>query len=330
MRTAVVILNWNGEAMLRRFLPSVVKYSAGKETEIIVADNASSDGSLHLLETAFPEVRVIRLSENYGFAEGYNRALAQIDADYFVLLNSDVEVSEGWLVPLADFLDRHPDTAAVQPKILKYNLLPDGSGSRTNSFEYAGAAGGYLDRYGYPYCRGRVLGVVEEDNGQYDEPIETDWASGACLMVRAEDYKQAGGMDARFFAHHEEIDLCWRLRIAGKHIRCVPASRVWHVGGGTLPQGNPRKTYLNYRNNLTMIYKNMPSERLSNVLRMRRLLDNTAALRAFLTGNISEAKAIRKARKDFNNRKRQYKHEREMIQQHRLLPPSDDTRHISI
>ncbi len=311
-----------------RFLPSVVAHSAGEDADVIVADNASTDGSLRLLEEKFPSVRVIRLEENYGFAEGYNRALSQVEADYFVLLNSDVEVSKGWLAPLTSFLDARPDVAAVQPKILKYDLSA-GEG-KTNSFEYAGASGGFLDKYGYPYCRGRLLDAVEEDRGQYDEPMEVDWASGACLVIRAQDYRAAGGLDAGFFAHHEEIDLCWRLRIAGKRIFCLPESKVWHVGGATLPQGNPRKTYLNYRNNLTMIYKNMPDGRLGKVLMMRRLLDNAAALRAFLSGNGAEARAIRRARKDFYHLKEQYKNNREMIQCNRRMPAATDTRGISI
>ncbi len=327
MKTAVVILNWNGEAVLRRFLPSVVAHSAGSDVSVIVADNASTDGSLRLLEEKFPSVRVIRLSENYGFAEGYNRALEQVDADCFVLLNSDVEVSRGWLAPLTAFLEKHPDVAAVQPKILKYDLAGKG---KTNNFEYAGASGGFIDKFGYPYCRGRLYGSVETDCGQYDEPMEIDWATGACMAVRAEDYLAAGGLDGNFFAHQEEIDLCWRLRIAGKRIFCLPQSKVWHVGGATLPQGNPRKTYLNFRNNLTMIYKNMPGERVGKVLFARRVLDNIKALQTFLTGHFAEAKAIRRARNDFKRLRKQYQNEREMIQNNRQLPAANDTRHISL
>ncbi len=328
MKTAVVILNWNGETVMRRFLPSVVRHTLAPDVSVMVADNASTDGSLRLLEEDFPAVGIIRLDKNYGFAEGYNRALAQVEADYFVLLNSDVEVYEGWLSPLIAFLDNHPDVAAVQPKILKYKSSD--AESAYDSFEYAGAAGGFIDKYGYPFCRGRLLDVVEDDNGQYNEPMETDWASGACLVIRAEDYKSSGGLDARFFAHQEEIDLCWRLRIAGKRIFCLPESKVRHVGGATLPQGNPRKTYLNYRNNLSMIYKNMPDCRLAGVLRMRRFLDNTAAFQALLKGNLPEAKAIIKARKDFNNLKRQLREDRIKIQSNRQLPPKDDTRSLSL
>ncbi len=324
MTAAVVILNWNGEALLRQFLPSVLKYTDPLVGSVYVADNASTDGSLRLLEESFPQVRVVPLAENYGFAEGYNRALAQIEADYFVLLNSDVEVADIWLTPLLAFLSAHPDVSAVQPKILKYSN-PSPAETAPYSFEYAGAAGGFLDKYGYPFCRGRLFSTIEEDEGQYDEPMEVQWASGACLVVRADDYRLAGGLDGRFFAHHEEIDLCWRLRVMGKKIYCLPESKVFHVGGASLPQGSPRKTYLNYRNNLTLIYKNMPRQRVGKVLRMRCLLDNIAALKELLTGHLSEAQSIRKARKDFNNWKEQFKHERDMLQQSRQLSPKSDT-----
>ncbi len=325
MKTAVVILNWNGAELLKRFLPSVVAHTQGEDVSVVVADNASTDSSLTVLHEEFPMVRVIVLDKNYGFAEGYNRALAQIVADYFVLLNSDVAVDEGWLRPLTDHLDTHEDVAIVQPKILKY-----GDEGPTSTFEYAGASGGFIDKYGYPYCRGRVMDTVEEDAGQYDAPMEIHWATGACLAVRATDYKAVGGMDARFFAHQEEIDLCWRLRIRGKRIFCLPQSRVWHVGGASLPQGNPRKTYLNFRNNLTTIYKNMPSSRLSSVLRMRKFLDHVAALRAFLTGNLTEARAILRARKDFNANIEQFTPDRDMIQSQRQMDPTRDTTSFSL
>ncbi len=325
MKTAVVILNWNGATLLRRFLPSVVKHSVGQDACVVVADNASTDSSLELLREEFPMVEVIALDQNYGFAEGYNRALEQVEADYFVLLNSDVEVSHGWLGPLIDFMEAHEDVAVVQPKLLKY-----GDNGPTSAFEYAGACGGFIDMYGYPYCRGRVMDTVEEDVGQYDAPMEVHWASGACLVVRATDYKAAGGMDARFFAHQEEIDLCWRLRILGKRIFCLPQSHVWHVGGASLPQGNPRKTYLNFRNNLFTIYKNMPLSRLSSTLRMRRFLDHLAATRALLVGNISEARAIQRARRDFKTNIKQFTPDRNMIQQHRQLDPTRDTTAFSV
>ncbi len=328
-KVAVVILNWNGASMLRHFLPSVVEHTAAHDVSIIVADNGSTDDSLQFLADAFPQVMVITLPENYGFAEGYNRALAQVDADYFLLLNSDVLVSEGWLTPLLTFIENHPDVAAVQPKILKYVLSPTG-GEPSSTFEYAGAAGGYIDRYGYPYCRGRLLDTIEEDKGQYDDAAEVDWASGACLLIRAADYRAMGGMDAQFFAHQEEIDLCWRLRIAGRHIFCCPESKVWHVGGATLPQGDPRKTFLNYRNNLTMLYKNMPRERLSAVLRRRRLIDNMTAVGYLLTGRHQLARAVWAGRKAFAAWKNEMQKKREKIQSSRRLSTSSDTRSLSL
>ncbi|MBS5298429.1 MAG: glycosyltransferase family 2 protein [Prevotella sp.] len=267
-KVAIVILNWNGQKMLAKYLPNVIEYSR-QDAEIWVADNSSSDGSMHLLETQFPQVKTIVLEQNFGFAEGYNRALKQIDATYYVLLNSDVEVSHHWLTPLIEFMDSHQQVAACQPKLLaEYDK---------DSFEYAGACGGFLDKYGYPFCRGRIFDTVERDNGQYDYQQEILWATGACMMIRSKDYWTAGGLDGRFFAHNEEIDLCWRLRLMGRKIYCIPESEVYHVGGGTLPKSNPMKTYLNFRNNLTMLYKNLSDTELSHVMRMRRFLDYLAA-----------------------------------------------------
>ena len=254
IKTAVVILNWNGEAMLRQFLPSVIACSCLEGTEIYVADNASTDASCEVVEKEFPSVRLIRLDKNYGFADGYNYALQKIDAEYAVLLNSDVEVTEGWLQPMVDYLDTHPETVACQPKIRAYR--------HRNLFEYAGASGGFIDRYGYPFCRGRVFESVEEDKGQYDEVIPVFWATGAALMIRLDVYRNVGGLDGRFFAHMEEIDLCWRLRSRGYQLVCIPSSTVYHVGGATLKKENPRKTFLNFRNNLLMLYKNLPEEEL--------------------------------------------------------------------
>ncbi len=309
MKTAVVILNWNGAAMLRRFLPSVIRYTADV-ADIVVADNASSDGSVDMLKAEFPSVRIITLDKNYGFAGGYNMALRQVEAEYYVLLNSDVEVTPQWLNVLQDYMDAHPDCAACQPKLL--------SESRRNHFEYAGASGGFLDRYGYPFCRGRIFDVVERDSGQYDMPIPVLWATGACLMVRSKDYWDAGALDERFFAHNEEIDLCWRLRIMGRSIYCLPASYVYHVGGGTLPKGNPRKTYLNFRNNLTMLYKNLPERDLRHVMRVRRWLDYVAALQTLVFNrNIGDFKAILRARRDFHAWLPQFRDDRERIQQSR-------------
>lgn len=273
MKVAIVILNWNGRKMMEQYLPSVVEYSRG-EAEVIVADNASTDDSVVWLSEHYPHLRVILLDQNYGFAEGYNQALRQVDSEYYVLLNSDVEVTHHWLTPLIEEMDAHEEIAACQPKLL--------SMTNRDAFEYAGASGGFIDRYGYPFCRGRVFDVVEDDNGQYDDAKEVLWATGACMMIRAKDYWDAGGLDGRFFAHNEEIDLCWRLHRMGKHIFCFPESTVYHVGGGTLPKSNPRKTFLNFRNNLTMLWKNLPDDELQHVMRIRCFLDYLAAFQTLL------------------------------------------------
>lgn len=300
--TAIVILNYNGAAMLRRFLPSVLAHSG--EAQVIVADNASTDASRDVLQAEFPAVRTILLPQNYGFAEGYNQALRQVEADVFVLLNSDVEVTPGWLTPLITYLEAHPECAALQPKIRQW-AEPADSAVRQR-FEYAGASGGYLDRYGYPYCRGRVFGTLEQDHGQYDTPVPVLWATGAALVIRAADWRESGGLDGRFFAHQEEIDLCWRLRSRGRSIVCVPQSVVFHVGGGTLPTGSPRKNYLNFRNNLLLLYKNLPERDLRPVLRLRRWLDLVAALKELLTGHWQNFRAIRRARRDFRKLRPEY------------------------
>lgn len=294
---AVVILNWNGSAMMRRFLPSVIAGCTG-EGEVIVADNGSTDDSLEMLRTEFPEVRVLALDKNYGFAEGYNQAFRVLEAesgedayDYYLLLNSDVECTDGWLRPLREYMDAHPDCAACQPK-----LRAEWDRSR---LEYAGACGGFMDRDGYPFCRGRIFAVAEVDDGQYDDVCDVFWATGAALMVRAEDWRNTGGLDGRFFAHNEEIDFCWRLRSRGRRIVCVPQSVVYHVGGGTLPQDNPRKTYLNFRNNLTMLYKNLPEGEMQRVLRRRAVLDWVAALQFIAKLDFANAGAIFRARRDY-------------------------------
>ena len=268
-KVAVVILNWNGCQMLRQFLPSVVAHSEADGGVVYVADNGSTDDSVEMLCQEFPMVRQILMDENYGFAEGYNRAIAELNEPYVVLLNSDVEVTSHWLQPLIAYMDAHPEVAACQPKILSYNE-PD-------KFEYAGAAGGFIDCYGYPFCRGRLMQQVELDKGQYDEPAEIFWASGAALFIRRNDYEAVGGLDPRFFAHMEEIDLCWRLKARGRGIVCLPESVVFHVGGATLKRENPNKTYLNFRNNLIMLYKNLPERELGHVMRVRFLLDHVAA-----------------------------------------------------
>ena len=309
-KVAIVILNWNGQKMLAKFFPNVIEYSR-QDAEIWVADNSSSDGSMHLLETQFPQVKTIVLEQNFGFAEGYNRALRQIEADYYVLLNSDVEVSHHWLTPLIEFMDSHPQVAACQPKLLaEYDK---------DSFEYAGACGGFLDKYGYPFCRGRIFGTVESDNGQYDYQQEILWATGACMMIRSADYWKAGGLDGRFFAHNEEIDLCWRLRLMGRKIYCIPESEVYHVGGGTLPKSNPMKTFLNFRNNLTMLYKNLPDKELSHVMRVRWFLDYLAAFEMLLLQrNWGDFKAVFKARKAFKEWRSSFDEERKRIQAQRV------------
>ena len=267
-KISIVILNWNGKEMLSKYLPSVLQYSRDVAT-VYVADNASTDDSLTLLREHFPEVKLIVLEKNWGFAEGYNQALRQIESEYYLLLNSDIEVTHHWLTPLVEYLDAHSDVAACQPKLL--------SVVDKDCFEYAGACGGYLDRLGYPFCRGRVFDIVECDNGQYDYPSEIHWATGAALMVRSKDFWDVQGFDGRFFAHNEEIDLCWRLRIRGRKIMCIPESYVYHVGGGTLPKSNPMKTFLNFRNNLTMLYKCLPEDELKPVMRWRWWLDYLAA-----------------------------------------------------
>ncbi len=288
-QTAVVILNYNGAGMLRRFLPSVIKYSP--EASIYVADNGSSDESCDVVRNEFPAVKLMVLDHNYGFAEGYNRALAQVDEEYAVLLNSDVEVTRGWLSPMTQFLDSNPEVAACQPKLLSFK--------QKDFFEYAGAAGGFIDKWGYTFCRGRIFNTVERDSGQYDDTTDVFWATGAALMIRNEVYKNNGGLDGRFFAHMEEIDLCWRLRSRGYRIACVPQSHVYHVGGATLKKENPQKTYLNFRNNLLMIYKNAPDCQLKKIMLFRKVFDNVAALKFLASGDYAAFKAVRKARRDF-------------------------------
>ena len=295
-KVAIVILNYNGEAMLRRFLPSVVKFSQG--ARIVVADNGSTDASVVVVRREFPAVELLELGENYGFAEGYNRALALLDARYFLLLNSDVEVTEGWLAPLLALMESNSEVVACQPKVLSYN--------NKKYFEYAGASGGFIDKYGYPYCRGRLFDTLEEDKGQYDAPCSLFWATGASLLVRSDVFRSVGGFDGRFFAHMEEVDLCWRMLARGGVIKAVPASVVYHVGGATLNKSNPRKTYLNFRNNLLMLYKNLPQGRLSSVMRVRMLLDYVAAFKFLLCGDFGDFKAVIKARRDFLSMKKDF------------------------
>ena len=305
MKIAVVILNWNGRKMLERYLSNVLTYSQ-EDATVVVADNASTDDSVEWLRQHHPDVPLIVLEKNWGFADGYNQALAHIEAEYYVLLNSDVEVTHHWLTPLVEFMDSHADVAACQPKLLAVH--------DHDSFEYAGACGGFIDRYGYPFCRGRIFDTVEQDNGQYDTAAEVLWATGACLMVRSNDYWEVGGLDGRFFAHNEEIDLCWRLRQIGRKVYCLPDSQVYHVGGGTLPKSNPHKTYLNFRNNLTMLYKNLPDNEWHKVSRMRLVLDYVAALKILLLEhNVGEFKAVLRARRDFHRWKHDFDDDRRTI-----------------
>lgn len=286
-KTAVVILNWNGRDYLHKFLPTLIRYSAG--AQLVVADNASTDDSLEVLEQ-FPVVNVIRLTENHGYAGGYNEALKQIDATYYLLLNSDIEVTEGWLGPLEQFLDQHSEYAAVQPKIKDIN--------NREYFEYAGAAGGHIDALGYPFCRGRIFDTLEKDTGQYDSVEEVFWTTGACFMVRSSVFHELKGFDASFFAHMEEIDFCWRLRSAGYRLACEPKSTIYHVGGGTLNKTSPRKTYLNFRNGLTILIKNLPRHQLWWKLPLRLLLDILAGFKFWKDQSFDHFKAVIQAHRD--------------------------------
>lgn len=304
-KTAVVILNWNGVDFLKKFLGIVVKHSANMETAVYVADNGSTDGSVEWLAENFSEVHVIRLDKNYGFAGGYNLAINRIDAEYYVLLNSDIEVTGGWLSPLIAFMDENPDVASCQPKILSYN--------QKDFFEHAGAAGCFIDRYGFPYCRGRILSKVEKDHGQYDTQINVFWSSGACMIVNGEAWKKCGGFDADFFAHMEEIDLCWRFQKAGYRVCYLPQSVIFHVGGGTLPYSSPLKTYLNFRNSLFLLYKNLPDKNFNSVLFKRKILDGFAAAFFLLKGSFKSVSAVWKAHMDYYRALPELKIKRKLI-----------------
>ena len=270
-KVAIVILNWNGLEYLKSFLGKVVVYSAQKDVSVCVVDNGSTDGSSEWIAGHFSDVRLITFEKNHGFAGGYNLALKEIKATYYVLLNSDIEVTPGWLDPLTEFMDKNPDVGACQPKILSYH--------QKDHFEYAGAAGGFIDRYGYTFCRGRIFEKTEEDKGQYESTIDIFWSSGACMMIRPEVWENCGGFDADFFAHMEEIDLCWRLNRTGCRVSYIHTSTVYHVGGGTLPYDSPFKTYLNFRNSLFLLYKNLPDKNFRLLLFTRKVLDGLAAIR---------------------------------------------------
>ena len=268
IKTAVVVLNWNGKDWLEKFLPTLVKHS--QEATVFVADNASTDDSVDFIKSNFPTIKIIINATNGGYAKGYNDALKLIDAEYFVLINSDIEVTEGWLSPIIDLMDSDKKIAVCQPKLLDYK--------ERNTFEYAGASGGFIDNLGYPFCRGRIFDDLEIDKGQYNDAIEVFWATGACLFVRVSNFNEIGGLDEDFFAHQEEIDLCWRLKNKGYKIMVQPKSIVFHVGGGTLNSGSPFKTHLNFRNNLFMLFKNLPASSLFTTIPIRLVLDGVAAL----------------------------------------------------
>ena len=291
---AVVILNWNGRSMMERFLPSVLEHSQSDKNlkvSVVVADNGSTDDSIAFMRDHYPQVSLILLNKNYGFAEGYNRALKQVEADYYVLLNSDVECTPNWIQPVVGMMERNPQVAIAQPKLRMYD--------QKDSFEYAGGAGGFIDCYGYPFCRGRLFGTLEKDNGQYDDERNVFWATGAAMFVKAPVFHELGGLDGDFFAHMEEIDFCWRAHNNGYVVRYCPDSVLYHVGGGTLPKSSPFKTRLNFRNNLSMLYKNLPDDRLGRVLRRRMVLDGVAAFKFLLQGHLGEFKAVRAAHKEY-------------------------------
>ena len=292
MRVAVVILNWNGKSFLEKFLHSVVAHS--KNATIYVADNASSDGSVAFVRQAFPGVNIIETGKNLGFAGGYNTALKNLNEDLFVLLNSDVEVSENWIEPIVNLMVSDKTIGACQPKILDFN--------QKERFEYAGASGGYIDKYGFPFCRGRLFDTLEKNSGQYDRTKEIFWATGACLFVRNDVYKMVGGLDEDFFAHMEEIDLCWRMKRAGYKVMAEPKSSVYHIGGGTLSKSNPRKTFLNFRNGLELLAKNLPKNKLVYTIFIRMIFDGIAAWKFLLSGHPKDFWAVFKAHLAFYGR----------------------------
>lgn len=294
----VIILNWNGAELLRRYLPSVVRFTNAEIADIVVADNGSTDASRDVLVAEFPEVKTLFFQQNFGYAEGYNRAIRELGYRYSVLLNSDVEATEGWIEPLYEYMQKHPETAACQPKILAV--------ADRGRFEYAGASGGFLDKHGYPYCRGRIFDSIEKDEGQYDDAIDVFWATGAALFADTEAYLSVGGLDKDFFAHMEEIDFCWRLHQAGKSVRAVPQSKVFHLGGGSLPASNPRKTYLNFRNNLFLLYKNLPPKEGRRMLFVRRLYDTLAFFMFIAKLDFANAKAVLQAHADYRKQKSRY------------------------
>ncbi len=296
---SIVILNWNGKKYLQRFLPKLVEYSDLPGAEIVIVDNGSVDDSVSYLEAHWPELRKVILQKNHGFSGGYNKGMEQLDSAYFLLLNSDIEVTPGWLEPLLDQMKKGDNVGACTPKIKDIN--------KPSLFEYAGASGGYIDKYGYPFCRGRIFDYLEEDRGQYDDSTEVFWGTGACLLVRADLYKKLGGLDEQFFAHMEEIDLCWRLKRLGYKIHVVPGSTVFHVGGGTLERGDPLKTFLNFRNNLLLLYKNLPRHKKGRIIFMRMMLDGVSALRFLFQGAAKDFWAVIRAHVAYHKVKQSYR-----------------------
>lgn len=309
MRTAVVILNWNGRDFLKKFLPSVLQNS-GHEARIIVADNASKDDSVELLKKEFPTVEIIQNASNGGFAKGYNDALKHVKAEYYILLNSDIEVTPGWIEPVIKLMDNDPSIAACQPVIRSYH--------NHEQFEYAGAAGGFIDSFGYPFCRGRLFQTIENDTDQYNNTREIFWATGACMFVRADLFHANGGFDEDFFAHMEEIDLCWRMKHQGYKIMVCADSKVFHVGGGTLPKKSSFKTYLNMRNNITLLYKNLNSDRLILVFFSRLILDGVAAVKFLFDGGFGDFFAVIRAHLSFYRHFNKHKHKRAMIRHRKV------------
>jgi len=303
--TAIVILNWNGEKFLRKFLPTLISNTDAEIARICIIDNASTDGSVDFLSKQFPQIQLVRLDNNYGFAGGYNRGLKEIDAKYFMLLNSDVEVGKDWISPLVELMENEPTIGICGSKLLDYN--------NRGKFEYAGAAGGYIDKYGYPFCRGRLFESIEEDNGQHDSLSDCLWISGAALFIRSKLFFDVGGFDDDFFAHQEEIDLCWRVQNFGYRVVCEPKSTIYHVGGGALPKSNPFKTYLNFRNNLYLVLKNLPNKEVGRVLFVRFFLDMVAAVRMIFQGNFMECHAVFRAYGAFLKNKGKMKQKRLIV-----------------
>jgi GT2 family glycosyltransferase len=297
-KVAIVILNWNGVKFLEEFLPMLIEHSTLPGVEIIVADNNSTDNSKKYLKETHPEVRLIEMDENYGFAGGYNKALDQVDSEYYLILNSDIKVTSNWLEPLMSFMDKNREVAACSPMLLDHQ--------NRSKYEYAGALGGYIDKFGYTFCQGRIFNTTEEANLNADKPLEVFWTTGACMLIRAELFREAGGFDSYFFAHMEEVDLCWRLKNMGHKLACVPESKIYHVGGGTLPKSNPFKTYLNFRNNLLLLYKNLPRKKLNRILLIRMLMDGLSAILFFFSLKFKDISAIRRAHTSFRKKRKDY------------------------